>query len=271
MKITLMDFSGIYETEDFWKKEEIQRKNFQDISGTNCYCDQDAMAEIRSRMEGLPLEGIHFIDSGNYHYISRIWLEKIQQPFRLLVFDNHTDMQPPAFGGLLSCGGWIRSALEELPLLQEVFLVGPKEEDFLQEEKEIREKVRFLGKEILEEIRGKGFDHISPSRREETSLFSEGIFADLPLYISIDKDILCQEEVRTSWSQGDMRLLELLHLCQRALFPFLEKGGCLLGVDVCGEWDGPEAAYSSGNNRANKEILRFFKNLNEKGSIRNEK
>ena len=40
-------------------------------------------------------------------------MEKIDMPFRLILFDNHTDMQPPAFGGLLSCGGWAAEALEK--------------------------------------------------------------------------------------------------------------------------------------------------------------
>ena len=54
----------------------------------------------------------------------------MEHPFRLLVFDNHTDMQLPAFGGLLSCGGWIAASLEEVPMLQEVILVGPDEEAY---------------------------------------------------------------------------------------------------------------------------------------------
>ena len=47
-----------------------------------------------------PTAGIHFIDSGNYHYMTRLWLTRMDQPFCLLVYDNHTDMQPPAFGGI---------------------------------------------------------------------------------------------------------------------------------------------------------------------------
>lgn len=54
----------------------------------------------------------------------------MKEPFNLLVFDNHTDMQLPAFGGLLSCGGWIASALEEVEKLQEVWLIGPDEEAY---------------------------------------------------------------------------------------------------------------------------------------------
>ena len=141
--IILMNFSGIYKEEEFWKDRQISWIEVQDICGTNCYCDEEAIAEINKRTENYPTAGIHFIDSGNYHYMSCIWLEKLNTPFRLVVFDNHTDMQPPAFGGLLSCGGWVAASLEELPLLKEVILVGPDQEAFDQTEPTLREKYGF--------------------------------------------------------------------------------------------------------------------------------
>lgn len=118
-KITVMNFSGIYRKEQF--SEETDWLDVSDIPGTNCYCDEEAFDEILKRIAEFPTEGIHFIDSGNYHYMSRIWLEKIAEPVTLVVFDNHTDMQPPAFGGLLSCGGWIEAALTEIPCFRELF------------------------------------------------------------------------------------------------------------------------------------------------------
>ena len=54
------------------------------------------------RRLGRAQEGIHFLDSGNYHYVSKIWMEKIEEEFELLVLDHHTDMQPPMFGDILS-------------------------------------------------------------------------------------------------------------------------------------------------------------------------
>ena len=108
----IMNMSGIYREEKFWKGQETVWVEAEDITGTNCYCDEDARTEISCRIDKFSSEGVHFIDSGNYHYLTRLWIGKIKQPFRLLVFDNHTDMQPPAFGGLLSCGGWIAAALE---------------------------------------------------------------------------------------------------------------------------------------------------------------
>ena len=151
------------------------------------------METLRQKLEEFDADGIHFIDSGNYHYMSRIWLEKLNTPFRLVVFDNHTDMQPPAFGGLLSCGGWVAASLEELPLLKEVLLVGPDQEAFDQTEPVLQEKVRFLSRERLREM-----------TMEEKVLFFEELSVDLPVYLSVDKDVLCAEDASTTWSQGDM-------------------------------------------------------------------
>ena len=100
-QIVIFDFSGIYQEEQFWKEEKIVWADVQEISGTNCYCDQDAVKKLKEKLEALPSEGIYFIDSGNYHYMSRIRAAKITEPFRLLVFDHHTDMQLPAFGGFI--------------------------------------------------------------------------------------------------------------------------------------------------------------------------
>ena len=97
-KVVLVDFSGVYREENFWKEEEVQWLSAQDIPGTNCYCDDEAWEILQKRMEAFSFEGIHFLDSGNYHYMTRLWLEKIGEPFQLLVLDNHTDMQLPAFG-----------------------------------------------------------------------------------------------------------------------------------------------------------------------------
>ena len=151
-EIVITNFSGIYKNQNFYKnyaEEEISWTELSDLSGCNCYCDAEASDRIRKEIQAFTGKGLHFIDSGNYHYMTRLWLEKLQIPFRLLVFDNHTDMQPPAFGGLLSCGGWIAASLEELPLLQEVILVGPDEEAYTQVEPDLQQKVLFLSREKL--------------------------------------------------------------------------------------------------------------------------
>lgn len=242
-----MNFSGIYKQQQFWQTGEIQRNiswvEVQELPGSNCYCDGDAMETLRQKLEEFDADGIHFIDSGNYHYMSRIWLEKLNTPFRLVVFDNHTDMQPPAFGGLLSCGGWVAASLEELPLLKEVLLVGPDQEAFDQTEPVLREKVRFLSRERLREM-----------TMEEKVLFFEELSVDLPVYLSVDKDVLCAEDASTTWSQGDMTLEEL----GQFVAILLEKQD-ILGMDVCGECDPDACEGDHLNDLANRKLLEIWR------------
>ena len=255
LKILMMDFSGIYEDQQFWRGKEVSRVEARDIPGTNCYCDEDAMNEIRSRIAPYSSGGIHFIDSGNYHYMTRIWLEKISEPFELLVFDNHTDMQPPAFGGLLSCGGWIYDSIMELPLLKKVILIGPDEEAFSRVDTKIQEKVIFLSREKLQEM-----------KVEEVCAFVKEQVGEYPLYISIDKDVLCRDDADTNWSQGDMRVSTMLE-CLRSVRERMEytaqmrrppQLAGILGVDICGECDATEPGSSALNDRANDVLLGFF-------------
>ena len=212
--IVIMDFSGIYQEEQFYEGEQISWIDLSDISGTNCYCDGDAQAQILERMEKYPVSGIYFIDSGNYHYMSRIGTGRLKEPFNLLVFDNHTDMQLPAFG------------------------------------------VHFLSRERLAEAR----PYMAEKKGSEEELIrSLEIPANIPLYISIDKDVLCPEEAATTWSQGDMTLEEMLKVLLALCSHFEKENGKILQVDICGECDPDKSMESPKNDHANKELLRFWK------------
>lgn len=244
----IMNFSGIYKNQNFYKnyaEEEIFWTELSDLSGCNCYCDAEASDRIRKEIQAFTGKGLHFIDSGNYHYMTRLWLEKLQIPFRLLVFDNHTDMQPPAFGGLLSCGGWIAASLEELPLLQEVILVGPDEEAYTQVEPDLQQKVLFLSREKL-----------STMTAEEKEGFFNNLSEDLPLYVSVDKDVLCKGDASTTWSQGDMHLSELM-----SFFELVLERQNILGMDVCGECDMDSCSEDFLNDHANEAILRLWEKM----------
>ena len=244
----ITNFSGIYKNQNFYKdhaEKEIFWTELSDLSGCNCYCDAEASDRIRKEIQAFTGKGLHFIDSGNYHYMTRLWLEKLQIPFRLLVFDNHTDMQPPAFGGLLSCGGWIAASLEELPLLQEVILVGPDEEAYTQVEPDLQQKVLFLSREKL-----------STMTTEEKEGFFNNLSEDLPLYVSVDKDVLCKGDASTTWSQGDMHLSELMSFLELVL----ERQN-ILGMDVCGECDMDSSSEDFLNDHANEAILRLWEKM----------
>lgn len=163
--------------------------DFSELEGSNCYCSDECAAEIRRRIAGLPLRAIHLIGTGDYHYQTLFWLERIEVPFALLLLDNHPDDQPGAFGdSLLSCGSWVAAA-RRLPLL-EYFRWVRRAEDYRPEE----------------------------------------LPAGLPVYISLDLDLLSEDFARTDWDQGDMSLGELLAI----LSELKASGAELAGMDICG-------------------------------------
>ena len=94
------------------------KADFSCFEGTNCYCAAESAARIRHAVAEMPLHAFHDIGTGDYHYVTLFWLERIREPFSLVLVDHHPDDQPGAFGGdLLSCGGWVAQA-RELPLLR---------------------------------------------------------------------------------------------------------------------------------------------------------
>ena len=190
----ICDLSGIYGR----MYRDMPLIDMTDISGTNCYCDDIASAEIKSRLADADCGGIHLIDSGNYHYMTFFFLEKIQSPFALVLVDHHSDMQMPAFGNILSCGGWVKYALERISFLNKVYIIGATDEE--------DERIEYI----------KSADFLSKS--------------DLPVYLSIDKDVLSTDFAATDWDQGDMRLDEMI-----SLINIIKNSADLIGADICGE------------------------------------
>ena len=107
----LVNFTNTYIKEDYPGFEFV---DCSDISGTDMYLDDEAHNEIKDRLKRAvkTYEGIHLIDSGNYHYMSRVFTEDIDEPYELVFFDNHTDMKPAMFD-MLSCGSWAKEVLEK--------------------------------------------------------------------------------------------------------------------------------------------------------------
>ena len=216
-----MNFTGVYENQEFYQDLGAVWLELGDIQGTNCYCDEEAEAAIKERISLMEPSGIHFLDSGNYHYVSKIWLDKIEEEFELLVFDHHTDMQMPMFGNILSCGGWIQAALDTNTRLKRVYLAGPPS----MEAEADRERVDGINEE---ELKTPG----CISRHLKNS--------GLPLYISLDKDILTCSCAITNWDQGEAQLEDVL-----ACLMVAASCRSIIGVDVCGE--NPDDQEQEGN------------------------
>ena len=118
----IFDFTQCYPKR---KEPGLEWHDCSAIGGSRLYCSRDAEEKIKALIAPVGVSGIHFIDSGDYHYISKIMTDFIKEPFTLVLIDHHTDMQDASLGGdILSCGNWAKKVLQENPYLQRLVLIG---------------------------------------------------------------------------------------------------------------------------------------------------
>ena len=129
--VLICNLSGAYEEQGLVESlgSEAISLNLRDIGGTVCYCDSEAAREIEARLPAV-LPKVRFIDSGDYHYMTYLLAMREKEPFSLLLLDNHPDNQEPEFGGVLSCGGWVKTLQERCPMLEEVLTIGPERREY---------------------------------------------------------------------------------------------------------------------------------------------
>lgn len=266
----ILDFTHVYCDEDIKDIDRFRYVDCSDIQETVMYCSKNAYEKIWGRIEPYGIQGIHYIDSGNYHYITKIITDHITEPFGLVMYDHHTDMQIPMVPEMMSCGDWAGQALSQNKNLRQLVIVGPPESDIEQ---------------TLESYSGSQSGRLLTFSAEDLhgDLLENKlklIRTDLPLYISIDKDVLGTEYTETNWSQGDMSIDGL----ERLLGVFLGGQGeeknsdaCrnderyagdirhsrILGIDICGEiqTDIPVPEYLEAeekNEKVNIELFRFI-------------
>jgi arginase family enzyme len=222
-----MKMTDAYEYQSFYNlRENITVLDCRDVEGTRCYLDDVAKEELLRRMAELDASGVHFIDSGNYHYLSLLWLMKIDRDFNLVLFDHHPDDQPPSFGQITSCGGWVLEAKEMLPYLKNVYTFG------------------------VGEVHDVENTYVLDYKENIGSI---SIASDLPLFISIDKDVLSTDYAITDWDQGDMTIDEML-LMLGHLFESFE----VIGVDICGESGEMAENAALVNNQTNQLLFDFL-------------
>ena len=272
--VTIQDFTGVYAEQPFMQKlresaatdMNIHWFDCTQVDGTDCYCDDEAQSILRQQIEsvGSNTFGIHFFDNGNYHYMSKLWTDQVQEPFDLVVFDHHPDMQPPRFEGILSCGGWIKEVLDHNKFVQNVTVIGVADhlveeirEDLSQANSaEILNRVTFIRESELKSL-GK---NPSPNDGVYPEL-AEGLRMTLPCHISIDKDALSTAEAATNWDQGSLTFEQLADTLAH-----LVQSNKILGIDICGERArdmGFEdtAAADALNNALNEKLFHFLTGL----------
>lgn len=212
----VLDFTHIYSEEIHAAVPGIIQLDLSDIKETEMYCSPRAYRKLQKRLSEFGPQGIHFLDNGNYHYVTRLFTEKIQGPYILFLFDNHTDMQKPLIDGMLSCGSWAGDLLLHDRKLQQLILIGPRPRQVRMLPRRFRKKMLYISGYELE--RNTAQDEFKRIKRR------------FPAYISIDKDVLSTYFARTNWSQGSMSLPLLKYLI-KDIFDHVP----VIGADICGE------------------------------------
>ena len=244
LPVVLLNFTGVYDYEPFAQRHGIVHVDCRDMNGVDCYCDEEGRSEIHRRLASYPVKAIHFIDSGDFHYLTEYWVSRLQEPFTLIVFDHHPDMQQPRWAGVVSCGGWVSDVLRKNPFVKHIIVVGASDKLISQIPEDLRDRVIFYGQATI--------DHHQAWPSKVGGIIHE------PVYISIDKDVLRQQDAVTDWSQGDMSLLQL-----QAVLRIIFAHEKVVGVDITGECSATldyfeEQHDADINNRANEELMQMI-------------
>ena len=269
--VAILNFSKIYDQESFYRSDKSSHfVDLSEISGTNCMCDDAAKNKIQRAImeksqipkkgpdgEFLPY-GLHFIDNGNFHYMSSVYLDMVKEPFSLIVLDHHPDMQRPMFD-ILSCGGWIVDVLDHNEFVRDVHIIGVDRKLIEELDDADRKKVHFYDiKDIFSE---------NPDGSVKVSL----PVSSFPIYLSIDKDVIRKEELTTNWDQGEAtceQVLEFVRVladkCRGKENPGSGSGSALIGADICGECTPDQEgcdidAAIAGNDVFNKKVLEILR------------
>jgi hypothetical protein len=188
--------------------------------------------------------------SGDFHHVTLALLRRIQRPFNLLILDKHPDwMRGIPF---LHCGTWVYHAAR-LPQVRRIIHVGG-DLDFdnafrwLAPWRLLRSGKITVLPAIRRFERGgwSGIPHgslrpepdawTSPQRLLELLRPLESDLHRWPLYISLDKDVLCSADAIVNWDSGHLTVPEV----EMILEAFLEAArGKLVGMDILGDWSAP--------------------------------
>lgn len=185
--------------------------------------------------------------SGDFHHLTLALLRRLTTPFNLLVIDNHPDWMRGV--PLLHCGTWVYHAAS-LPNVQTIFHVGGND-DF-------DDAFRWLAPWNL--LRTGKIRTFPATRRFQAGCWSQVAHYPLrldwhrelsrerlrvllqpfqeelsrvPLYVSLDKDVMVAADAVTNWPAGVLGLTDV----QTILEEFLSvSGDQLLGMDLLGDW-----------------------------------
>lgn len=212
--LTFLNFDDTYLLQNKLHSYSHEDIDFSHLEHANLYCEPPSLMRIKQELNRRKQKGVTFIGSGNYHYVSYLLLKEIVEPFTLILFDHHTDMnlKEENENTLISCGSWVSFALQNNPKLKKVIMIGPSSLTIHSND--------YSCVEVFP---------IDTSNEVSTHTILSHIHTNT-IYVSIDKDVLDSKVTITNWNQGQMELSTLLK-CIHSLI----KNKNVYGIDICGE------------------------------------
>lgn len=209
-----------------------ERLDLGDLRGRLQYiADQEAVDECRRRLlaAGGPAGQCRLLGSGDFHHLTLGFIETLDRPFALIVFDNHLDCSYPF--PRYACGNWLHHA-GTLPLCRKIVHVGATETYGL-----LR---KTLGLAPL--LAAKKLTVIpatlpaGPTVTDLAAAIGQIAQTGLPAYVSIDKDVLPAAEAPGDWDNG---ITPFETLC--AMVDHIRQTLDILAADITGEPSEPFA------------------------------
>ena len=179
------------------------------------------------------------LGSGDFHHVTRALVaRRPEHGLRVIVFDNHPDNMRFPFG--IHCGSWVRD-VAMMPHVSHVHMIGMTSADMRARHCWEHRMTPLIQRKLTYWTLGAaprwlarmGLAHAnchfdSPDALIAAFEASMGASPAQPTYLSIDKDVLHDEEVTTNWDQGDMRMTHLM----RAIAALR---GQVVAADITGE------------------------------------
>ena len=177
--------------------------------------------------------------SGDFHYLTALWLRRVSAPVMVISFDNHPDwaITPPRW----AAGGWINRAIE-LPHVQRVSVWGCGNfECWWPHQIFGNRRAERLG--VLEvhpwaddrpaKDRQRRGAILGDNWRECYEQFLNRIVRE-HVYVTIDLDCLRAEDAVTNWESGRFAIADLEWALGR-----LRDSSRIIGGDICGAFSEP--------------------------------
>jgi arginase family enzyme len=234
----------------------VQSVALRDLSGPlRLWCLDATMRRAGARLQAdAGGATVTMIGSGDYHHLAVPLIARAREPLTVVHFDNHPDWV--RWAPRWHCGSWVNQALR-LPQVRRVVTLGPCSDDLV--------RPGLKGGNLAALAAGR--IALFPWRHEPSRVFgriADGAGhryergrlvwhnladADLPanlglilpaietaaIWVTIDKDVLAEDEALTNWDQGSMPLRALLELIGA-----IGAQRRIVGADICGEFSPPQ-------------------------------